>query len=102
MNTNTFEVLQIKVISWAKERDLLNPENAKSQFLKVIEETGELAGAIAKDKKREEVDAFGDVLVTLIILAQQRQIHLTTALEIAYNEIKERKGKTINGNFIKE
>jgi NTP pyrophosphatase (non-canonical NTP hydrolase) len=97
-----FEKLQTDVLIWAKQRDLLRPENANSQFLKVAEELGEFAGAIAKNKRAEMKDGLGDTLVTLIILANQLDLDLVGCLDIAYNEIKNRTGRTVDGTFIKD
>lgn len=97
----TFEELEEAVLDWADERDLLDADPSR-QFLKVVEEVGELASAIAKDKVDEQVDAIGDVLVTLIILAQQLDLEPVACLEEAYGEIANRTGKTINGTFIKD
>jgi hypothetical protein len=134
MQQKKYEVLRQQVIEWASERDLLKRENAPKQYLKFLEELGETA--------------FGDVLVTLIILNEQlgnkseltfpylksrirydlsdiarrvmptfinpsvfnflRDIadshgnDLIDCLEFAYKQIKDRKGKTINGNFVKD
>jgi NTP pyrophosphatase (non-canonical NTP hydrolase) len=96
-----FDNLMTKVKVWAEERSLLDPDNAKAQYMKFQEEAGELARAILKNNKEDEIDAFGDVLVTLIILAEQRDIDLVSALDVAYKEISGRKGKTVNGTFIK-
>jgi NTP pyrophosphatase (non-canonical NTP hydrolase) len=97
-----FEELQKEVLDWAYDKNLIKPENAPKQFMKFIEESGELARSILKDDREEEIDAFGDVLVTLTILAEQRGLNLVTCLESAYNEIKNRKGKTVGGTFIKD
>jgi NTP pyrophosphatase (non-canonical NTP hydrolase) len=97
-----FERLHDAVTMWAFERKLTAPENANRQYMKFQEEAGELAKAILQDNEEEEKDAFGDVLVTLIILSIQRRLDIVDCLESAYNEIKNRKGKTINGTFIKE
>lgn len=97
----SFKELSGSVIDWAKKRELLSPENAKSQYLKFIEESGELARGILKADATETEDAFGDVLVTLIILAEQTGYNLERCLQTAYNEIKSREGKTVNGTFIK-
>ena len=97
----SFKELSGSVIDWAKQRELLSPENAKSQYLKFIEESGELARGILKADATETEDAFGDVLVTLIILAEQLGYNLERCLQTAYNEIKSREGKTVNGTFIK-
>jgi NTP pyrophosphatase (non-canonical NTP hydrolase) len=97
-----FEQLQENIAIWAQEKGISAPENAPKQVLKVVEELGELCGSIAKDKRIEELDAFGDVLVTIIILAEQRQVDLVLALQEAYGVIKDRTGKTVNGVFVKD
>ena len=74
----------------------------EDQTVKVLEELGELSGAIAKGKLDEIDDGLGDVLVTLIILAQTLHYELELNLASAFAEIKDRKGKTKNGIFIKE
>ena len=94
--------MDVKVLEWAKERGILIPDNATKQMLKLTEEVGELAGAIAKNNKEEQIDAIGDIQVVLIILSEQLGINYKEALESAYNVIKNRTGKTINGVFIKD
>lgn len=94
--------LEMKVVDWAIERGLVEAENANKQMLKVMEEVGELASAIAKQKEHETIDAVGDVLVTIIILCAQLQLNPWECLEVAYDEIKNRKGKLVDGVFIKE
>lgn len=95
----TFEELKAKVEQWSAIRNLNHKENARSQFLKFTEESGELAKSILKNT--DCTDDFGDVLVTLIILADQLNYDLVKCLEAAYEEIKDREGKTINGSFIR-
>lgn len=95
-------LIERKVIEWANERGLIKEENATKQLLKLTEEVGELADAFLKGDTYETIDAIGDIQVVLIILCEQLNINYTQALESAYNEIKERKGKTVNGTFIKE
>jgi len=63
---------------------------------------GELSNAMLKDNKSEQIDALGDINVVLIILAEQLGFDLDTCLQCAYNEIKDRKGQTLNGTFIKD
>ncbi len=72
------------------------------QMLKLAEEHGELAGALARNNKREAVDAIGDMVVVLTILAEQIGVPIEECMQAAWQEIKERKGKTVNGIFIKE
>lgn len=90
------------ILKWADERGLLKAENAPKQMLKLIEEVGELAGAMAKNKPNEMIDAIGDIQVVLIILSKQLGYDYEQCLVDAYNVIKERKGKLINGVFVKD
>ena len=87
---------------WAEEKNLLKKENSHAQMLKVLEEVGETAGAILKNKNQETIDGIGDSFVTLIILCYQLELEPKDCLETAWNEIKNRKGKTVNGTFIRE
>ena len=93
--------LQKLVVEWAEKKGLIKPENAYSQFIKMVEEFGELGGAIIKRDNENEIEEFGDVLVTVIILAEQRNIDIKLALNLAYNKIKDRTGKLVDGSFIK-
>ena len=98
----TFEELRQDILFWANERNLLHSENANRQFMKFIEETGELSQAILKNEKDNITDAFGDVFVTLIVLAEQLNYHPVRCLSFALNEIKDREGETIDGVFVKK
>jgi NTP pyrophosphatase (non-canonical NTP hydrolase) len=99
----TFDELIENVKFWAENKNILKEENAPKQLMKVMEELGETAGAIAKNRKTEEIqDGIGDTFVTLIILSYQLGLEPAQCLEAAWNEIKDRKGKTENGVFIKE
>lgn len=89
------------VINWAKDKGLLKPENSTKQFIKTVEELGEVASALAKGNRQGFIDGIGDVVVTLIILAEQNGLDIEDCLEVAWNEIKDRTGKTVNGVFIK-
>lgn len=91
-----------KIIAWAKDRNLIHSDNINRQALKLTEEVGELASAIIKNKREEQIDAIGDIQVVLIILCEMLGINYNDALDSAYNVIKDRKGKMINGSFIKE
>ena len=86
---------------WAINRGLDKAEPSK-QMLKLIEEVGELAGGIAKGKKDLIVDSLGDIYVVLYILSIQLKLDFETCVEIAYDEIKDRKGIIKNGVFVKE
>ena len=139
------KTLQQNIINWAKEKGIDNPEN---QRLKVLEEIGEVAGAILKGNREEILMELGDVAVTIIIyhhlkgietllseepshyaitnqahgleiiadlfahnnailtcvddLARINNSTLKECLTLAWNKIKDRQGKTVNGTFIKD
>ena len=97
----TFDNLIENVTQWANDKGILVPDNAPKQMLKVLEEVGETAGALLKSKDEEIKDGIGDSFVTLIILAKQLGLEPTDCLEAAWNEIKDRTGKTVNGVFVK-
>lgn len=90
-----------EVLQWARDRDLIKPENVLKQYIKTVSEVGELGDALIKNDKDGIIDGIGDTLVTLIILAAQLNLNLEECLGAAYNEIKNRTGKTVNGTFIK-
>lgn len=92
--------LEKKVIQWAENRNLIKGSNPESQMLKLIEEVGELASDIAK--RRCVKDSIGDSLVVLTLIAKQQGTNLEECYNLAYNEIKDRKGRMINGTFVKE
>lgn len=98
----TFENLHDAVIRWGYERNIVSPKNTHKQFMKVTEELGELAEGINKDNQGQIKDSLGDILVTLIILSKDLDVDLFECLRGAYDVIKDRTGKTINGVFVKE
>ena len=89
------------ILKWANDRGLLVQGNERNQLIKLYEEAGELSSAILKDNQEEVKDALGDIQVVLIILANQLGYDLDKCLEEAYNVIKDRQGKKVNGIFIK-
>lgn len=93
--------LIIKIEGWAVKRNLHMADPSK-QTLKLGEEFGELCEGLAKGRPEQVKDSIGDMLVVLTILSMQLGTSLEDCAEGAYNEIKNRKGKTINGMFVKE
>lgn len=88
------------VLDWGEEHDLHDP---KAQLNKVIEEVGEIAHEVSRNRYGEDFrDSIGDSLVTIIILAGIVGQDPRGCLLEAYNIIKDRKGKTSNGTFVKE
>ena len=90
------------VTAWAQERGLLDRENVPKQMLKIMEEVGETASAILKNDSAKIIDGIGDSFVTLIVLSKQLGLEPSHCLEVAWNEIKNRKVKMVDGTFVKE
>lgn len=91
-----------KVIAWAKARNLTDNVKVRPQMLKLMEELGELSGAIARNDTDKIKDSLGDMQVVLVILGEQLGLPADEALESAYSVIENRTGKTVNGVFIKD
>ena len=90
-----------QIQQWSIDRNLPTSDK-KSQLVKVVEEVGEVAAAIARGDDELLQDAIGDVFVTIVILSQCSGLDFTECVRHAYNEIKDRKGKLVDGIFIKE
>ena len=88
--------------NWAKVRGIYENGDARTQYIKLQEEAGELAKAMLKDDQAEFVDAIGDMVVVLTNLAEQRNVRIETCIASAYNQISNRTGKMINGTFVKD
>ena len=92
---------ELDIEKWAEIRELIKYENRFVQLAKVMEEIGELAKAMIENDEEKIIDSLGDSNITLTILAKQMKLSLNECTAIAFNEIKNRKGKTINGSFIR-
>ena len=88
--------------TWAEVRGIYENGDARTQYIKLQEEAGELAKAMLKDDQAEFVDAIGDMVVVLTNLAEQRNVRIETCIASAYNQISDRTGKMINGTFVKD
>ena len=88
----TFEDLEGRVIAWACDRQIIPNSNPMAQSIKTASECVELLQALNKKDTKEVIDAYGDILVTLIIGAELYGVNLVACLEAAYDEIKDRKG----------
>lgn len=91
-----------KIEKWAKDRNFFGEGGAtsKQQYIKLIEEAGELAGNLARG--RDCKDDIGDIAVVLTIIAKLEGTSLDECMQVAYNDIKNRKGQFVNGIFVKE
>lgn len=103
-----FEKVKELVLEWADDKDLLHCENADVQFGKFIEEVFEFKSEMDLLEMCEAINLpdtkleMGDIFVTLIILCEQLEIDPVVCLEMAYKKISKRRGKTINGTFVKD
>lgn len=86
---------------WAKQRGIVDKGNSHTQYVKLMEEAGELAEALLKKDRKETYDAIGDMIVVLTNLATLEDMKIEDCIDYAYNEIAGRKGKMINGTFVK-
>lgn len=106
-----------KVVKWAEDRNLLEGSSPDRQIYKTMEEVTELAVAIgawshemnydADGRDTDGItleikDAIGDVTVTLIIIAKQLGLDFEDCLAAVWEEIKDRRGKMVNGVFVKD
>ncbi|MFY8248389.1 MAG: MazG-like family protein [Gloeomargaritales cyanobacterium] len=87
---------------WANERGIYKDGDAKTQFVKLQEEAGELARAILKNNKEELIDAIGDMMVVLTNLAALEGLKVEDCVVSAYQVIEKRTGKMVNGSFVKD
>ena len=91
-----------KIRDWANTRGLYEKGDVKTQYVKLQEESGELARSIIKNDQEEFKDAVGDIIVVLTNLCEiNGEFTIEQAVESAYDVIKERKGKMIDGSFVK-
>lgn len=86
---------------WAQQRGLYDKGDTKTQYVKLQEESGELAKAILKNDKPEIIDAIGDMVVVLTNLAHLEGLTIEECIQSAYDVIKNRTGKMVNGTYVK-
>ena len=91
-----------RIRMWADERGLYEKGDAKTQYLKLMEEAGELGRALLKDNVEEQIDAIGDMVVVLTNLSELIDVPIEECIESAYEVISQRTGKMINGTFVKD
>ena len=95
---SVFELIR----EWADERGITKNGDVKTQYIKLLEETGELAEAILKDNQADIIDAIGDAVVVLTNLATLAGVNIEHCIDTAYGEISNRTGSMINGTFVKD
>ncbi len=85
---------------WHKDRNLIEGSTDKDQYMKLIQEAGELSDSLCKGKDIK--DDIGDMMVVLINIMVRNNLTIEECLAVAYEDIKDRKGKMIDGIFVKE
>jgi NTP pyrophosphatase (non-canonical NTP hydrolase) len=96
--TNEFEPIR----EWAENKGIYDKGDAKTQFIKLSEEMGELAMSLLKNDELEFKDAIGDCVVVLTNLAKLKGYDIEQCINGSYDVIAKRKGQMINGTFVKE
>ena len=86
---------------WATERGIYDKGNSHTQYVKLMEEAGELAAALLNKDSYEIKDAIGDMVVVLTNLAALEGMTIENCIDAAYNEIANRTGTMLNGTFVK-
>ena len=99
MESNTDNLIK-QITQWHRERNLIDGATDKDQLAKLIQEMGELSDNICKGK--DVADDIGDMIVVLINIAERNGLTIEDCLEQAWNDIKDRKGKMVDGIFVKE
>ena len=94
------DVFVEQVVAWHYDRNLINGATDKDQVCKLIQEVGELSDNVCKGKDIR--DDIGDIMVVLINIAERNSLTMTECLKVAYDDIKYRKGKMVDGIFVKE
>ena len=87
--------------AWATEKGIYKTGDSRTQYVKLMEEAGELAQALLKNDETEVIDAIGDMVVVLTNLAKLRGHNIEDCITSAYSVIKDRQGKMVNGTFVK-
>jgi NTP pyrophosphatase (non-canonical NTP hydrolase) len=99
----SYAQIEMKIIQWAEARKIIPNSTPDVQLLKAMSEMGELADATIKNDKEAIVDAVGDVMVCLVNYCVLQDIDLVDCMEVAYDQIKNRKGTLLpNGVFKKD
>ena len=88
--------------SWATDKGIYDKGDARTQYLKLMEESGELAEALLKNDKAEIQDAIGDMIVVLTSIAKFEDMFIEDCINSAYDVIAKRTGKMVNGTFVKD
>jgi NTP pyrophosphatase (non-canonical NTP hydrolase) len=99
----SYSMIEMNVIRWGEERKIVQHSNPRAQAIKTLEEVGELMQAIADNDREAMIDAYGDILVTLVMGCATADLDLVKCFAHAFEQIKNRKGYlSPEGIFVKE
>jgi len=99
----SFSMIEMDVIRWGEARGIIQNSTPKAQAKKTQEELDELFAAIESNDREAMIDAYGDILVTLVMGCAIADLDLVKCFNHAYEQIKDRKGYlTAEGIFVKE
>jgi NTP pyrophosphatase (non-canonical NTP hydrolase) len=96
----TLEDYEEAIVEWHHDRNLIDGSTDKDQLAKLIQEMGELSDNICKG--RDVADDIGDMIVVLLNIAERNGLLMMECMEQAWNDIKDRKGRMVDGVFVKE
>ena len=99
MAINEVDILIESIAKWHHDRNLIEGSDDKSQFAKLIQEAGELSDNICKGN--DISDDIGDMIVVLINIAERNNLSIQECLQQAWDDIKDRKGRMVDGVFVK-
>lgn len=97
-----FKTIEDNIIQWGIDRNLYEKSDIAHQFSKLQEEVIELKEALSPTNQDEAIDAIGDIMVVLTHIAHFLETELKTCYLVAWSEIMDRKGKMVDGLFVKE
>lgn len=100
VNNVGLQSLVCNIANWHQDRNLIDGSTDQAQYVKLIEEAGELAGNIARG--RDVRDDIGDMLVVLINIMERNGLTMSECLAVAWDDKKHRRGRLVDGVFIKE
>ena len=99
----SYAATEIKVIQWGEARGIVQNSTPAAQAVKTQEELDELIDAIRNGDKDAMKDAYGDILVTVVMGCACADLDLVECFKGAYEEIKDRKGYLgADGIFVKQ
>jgi NTP pyrophosphatase (non-canonical NTP hydrolase) len=99
----SYSMIEMNVIRWGEERKIVQNSNPRAQAIKTLEEVGELIQAISDNDREAMIDAYGDILVTLVMGCATADLDLVKCFAHAYEQIKHRTGTLgADGIFYKD